>query len=227
MFHRMVGGPQDLAAFSDRIMAEEDQQKRYDVIYCCEYAGFLDPVERRVGCLLHPEHNGGVDMRGASFYGKELCEGHFCPSYHYISQQEKAALMHIIDDWYLYGLCVTDIDLVKAYFRLISDGISEMPHPERFRIEPLRQLALAFFSLKTTWPFRAVSVDRFGKYYFDGSQYMINRIDYETIGREKSRFDTIFLSLSSEFRDGNEVKRAEEIIQRIIDDFISAYEHMS
>lgn len=226
LFHRMVAGPEDLASFSARILAAEDQRKRYEVIYCCEYAGFLDPEEDRVGCLLHPEQNGGVDMRHVSFYGQQLCKGHFCPSYHYISPQEKAALISIIHDWYLYGLCVTDIDLVKSYFRLISDGVSEMPSVEKFRMEPLRRAAFAFFSLKTAWPFRSPSADRFGKYFFDGSQYMISHIDYEALGCQKSRFDTIFLSLSSEFRDGGEVKRAEEMIERRIDEFINSYGHL-
>jgi hypothetical protein len=227
LFHRMVEGPGDLAAFSAAVLASEDQRKRYEVIYCCQYAGFLDPGEKRVGCLLHPEQNGGADMRDVSFYGRELCDGHFCPSYHYISAQEKLALICIIDDWYLYGLCVTDIDLVKTYFRLISDGVAEMPSPERFRTEPLRGAALAFFSLKIEWPFRSASANRFGKYYFDGSQYMIKRIDYESLGCEKSRFDPIFLSLSSEFRSRSEMERAEEMIQGRLDDFIHVYSRLS
>lgn len=223
----MVGGPGDLRAFSRLVLSSEDQRKRYEVIYCCEYVGFMDRQEKRVGCLLHPAQNDGVDMRAISFYGRELCDGHFCPSYHYISTQEQAALIGIIDDWYLYGLCITDIDLVKTYFRLISDSVAEMPSPEKFQIESLRRAARGFFSLKIEWPFRSASAKRFGKYYFDGSQYMVNPIDYESLGCTKSRFDTIFLCLSSEFADGGEVEWAEKKIQECVDNFILAYECMS
>ena len=223
-FHAEVRGIEDLPAFSGQIRQAEDQAKRYEVIYCCEYAGFLDPQEKRVGCLLHPSVHGGADLRDVSFYGRELCVGHFCQSYHYISRQEKLALLHIFDDWYRYGLCLTDIDLVKAYFRLISDGVCETPAPEKFRNGPLREAARRFFDFKLTWPFRSPAVNRLGKYYFDGSQYMIKHIDYEKLGCERSRFDGIFLSLSSEFKSREDVAAAERLIQASIDEFIGQWE---
>jgi hypothetical protein len=225
-FHADVRGIEDLPAFSEKTRQAEDQAKRYEVIYCCEYAGFLDLQEKRVGCLLHPSVNGGADLRDVSFYGRELCDGHFCPSYHYISRQEKLALLHIFDDWYLYGLCLTDIDLVKAYFRLISDGVCETPAPEKFRNGPLRKAARRFFDFKLTWPFRSPAVNRLGKYYFDGSQYMINHIDYKKLGCERSRLDGIFLSLSSEFKSREDVVAAERLIQASIDEFIGHWEGM-
>ncbi|MDD5168948.1 MAG: hypothetical protein PHN75_09030 [Syntrophales bacterium] len=215
--------PAGLRSFSEMIGRTEDPAKRYEVIYCCEYLGFLDDAEKRVGCLLHPLQNNGRDMRDISFYGRELCDGHFCPSYYYISQEEKFSLLNIFDDWYLYGLVLTDIDLVKAYFKLISDGVHETPSSGIFKAGIFRELACAFFSLKLTWPFRSSDVHRLGKYYFDGSQYMINFIDYEAMGLERSRFDKIFLSLSSEFGDKKDVERAEAIIQGHIDTFIETY----
>ena len=222
-FHATVRGAGDLAAFSARTREVEDQAKRYEVIYCCDYLGFLDADERRVGCLLHPLQNEGRDLRDVSFYGRELCDGHFCPSYHYISREEKLALLHILDDWYLYGLCVTDIDLVREYFRLLGNGVFETPASERFRSGALRDAARRFFSLKLNWPFRSEAVNRLGKYYFDGSQYMIGHIDYEALGCERSRFDKIFLSLSSEFRSLSEIREAEAIVQGAIDESVAAY----
>lgn len=225
-FRDNVRGIGDLPSFSEQTLQAEDQTKRYEVIYCCEYIGFLDPEEKRVGCLLHPFQNDGDDLRGVSFYGRELCDGHFCPSYHHISREEKLALLHILDDWYLYGLCLTDIDLVKEYFRLISDGVYQMPGPDRFRNGPLRAAAQRFFSFKLTWPFRSPAVNRMGKYYFDGSQYMINHIDYEKLGCERSKFDKIFLSLSSEFSSREDLAAAERLIQACLDEFIESYDSL-
>jgi len=222
-FRRIVQGMDDLSIFSEQTKRLEDQAKRYEVIYCCEYIGFLDDDEKRVGCLLHPLQNEGSDLRGASFYGKELCDGHFCPSYQYISREEKLSLLNILDDWYLYGLCLTDIDLVKEYFLLISNGVYETPSPERFKSGILREISLRFFSFKLNWPFRSPAVNRLGKYYFDGSQYMINHIDYEKLGCERSKFDKIFLSLSSEFNHLSELRQAESLIQTTIDEFVEAY----
>jgi len=227
LFHDTVRGPKDLDVFSWTIRESESQDKLYEVIYCCEYIGFLDPEEKRVGCLLHPLQNGGEDLRDVSFYGRDLCDGHFCPSYHYISREEKLALINIIDDWYLYGLCVTDIDLVKEYFRLISDYVGEMPPATRFHNGALRDCAHRFFSFKTSWPFRSLETNRFGKYYFDGSQYMIHHIDYDSLGCERSRFDRIFLSLASQFHGLDEVKTAEAVVQDAIDEFVKAYREFS
>ena len=224
LFRDADKSPEGLQAFSRMIQAAEDMARRYEVIYCCEYLGFLDAEEQRVGCLLHPLQNGGIDHRGVSFYGRELCDGHFCPSYHYISREEKLALLDIIADWYLFGLVITDIDLVKSYFQLISDGVYETPSPERFKKGLLREKALSFFDLKLSWPFRSADVHRLGKYYFDGSQYMINHIDYEALGSERSRFDRIFLSLTSDFTSREDLRQAEDLIQSHLDAFIHAYQ---
>ena len=136
----------------------------------------------------------------------DLCDGHFCPSYHYISREEKLALINILDDWYLYGLCVTDIDLVKTYFRLVSERVFKMPSPDLFGQEPFRGIARAFFELKTRWPFQSKAANRFGKYAFNGREYIIPYIDYAAIGCEQSPFDKIFLSLSSEFSGPNDLR---------------------
>ncbi|MEA2014761.1 MAG: hypothetical protein U9N38_05605 [Thermodesulfobacteriota bacterium] len=222
IFGETVRGTADLKVFSDRIKGLESSEQLYEVIYCCEYLGFLDDEEKRVGCLLHPLQNDGIDMRDVSFYGRELCDGHFCPSYHFLSREEKGAMIRIINDWYLYGLCITDIDLVKEYFRFTGEGIYETPRPDRFEGR-LKDIALSFFSLKISWSFRSKETNRFGKYYFDGSQYMISHIDYEALGCERSRFDKIFLSLASEFSTLEELRKGEEIIQEKINEFISCY----
>ena len=170
-----------------------------------------------------PCRTAGTTCGTSSFYGRELCEGHFCPSYHYISREEKLALLHILDDWYLYGLCVTDIDLVREYFRLVGNGVFETPRPERFRKGALREIARRFFSFKLDWPFRSEAVNRLGKYYFDGSQYMIHHIDYEKLGCDRSRFDRIFLSLSSEFGSLVRASKGKRSSSGAIDESVAAY----
>jgi hypothetical protein len=215
-FRRDVRGVADLPSFSNLVRAREDQSRRFEVIYCCEYVGFLDEKEKKVGCLLHPAQNGGNDLRDVSFYGRELCDGHFCPSYPFLNRTEKLALIQILDDWYLYGLCVTDIDLVKEYFRHLGDLLGESPAPVRCRDEAVRRTARRFFEFKLDWPFRSPEVNRFGRFYFDGAQHMIRPIDYPALGCERSRFDGIFLSLSSEFGTPDELREAERMIRENI-----------
>ncbi len=226
LFRRIVRGPEDLSLFSETVKTMEDDRKRYEVIHCCEYVGFLDAGEKTVGCLLHPMQNAGQDMRDISFYGRELCDGHFCPSYSYIAKDEKLAILEILDDWYLYGVCITDIDLVKEFFRLVSEALGEMPAPSRFRDPALREAARRFFELKLSWPFRSEAANRFGKYSFDGTDYSIDTIDYGTLGCEKSRFDRIFLSLQSVFQDREEVRKGEELIRKHIEEVIGRHKEL-
>lgn len=221
-FRRDVRGPGDLPAFSRAVRAAEDQSRRFEVIYCCEYSGFIDADESLVGCLLHPGQNDGIDLRGASFYGAELCSGHLCPSYHFLSQTEKRILMDLLDDWYLYGLCITDIDLIKDYFRHISDRLGETLPPGRFREGRVREIARRFFAFKLTWPYRSEETNRFGRFYFDGSQHMIRPIDYTALGCERSRFDGILLSLSSVLGSRQELRKAEEMIRENIEAMVKA-----
>ncbi|PKN52071.1 MAG: hypothetical protein CVU55_08425 [Deltaproteobacteria bacterium HGW-Deltaproteobacteria-13] len=223
-FHQMVKNPDDVKLYAKETIASEDFARRYEVIYCCEYLGFLDKEEKKVGCLLHPMQNDGVDMRDVSFYGQELCAGHLCPSHYFIPHSQSQILIKIIDDWYLYGLVLTDIDLVTTYFRLIADRVGCELKPEIFGNEHLKNIALEYFNWKTTWPFRSLETNRLGKYYFDGSQYMISHIDYEKFGREISPLNAILLSLSSSFKNAAELEAAEGLIWSNIGNFISTYQ---
>lgn len=223
LYRERVRNRGDLKPFAALIRTIESQEKRYEVIHCCEYLGFLDETRRRVGCLLHPLQNGGTDLRDVSFYGRDLCDGHFCPSYHFLTRAEQQAVVNALDDWYLYGLAITDIDLVKEYFRFIAEGLGEMPDPEWLAHRPLKDLVQRFFFLKVTWPFRSPDTNRLGKYYFDGSQYMISHIDYNALECERSRFDKVFLSLTSRFTSRKELRHAESLIEEHLHTFISSY----
>jgi hypothetical protein len=221
-FRTMVQKPGDIESYAAATFAAEDFRKRYEGIYCCEYLGFLE-TECKVGCLLHPLQNAGLDMRAASFYGQETCAGHLCPSHHFIPRNQAQIIIKIIEDWYLYGLCLTDIDLVTEYFRILADRIGEEIKPEVFENEVLKNIAREFFNWKITWPFRSLETNRLGKYYFDGSQYMISFIDYAEFGRGISPLDKIFLSLSSRFATAQEIAAAEDLAMGNIEQFVAAY----
>ena len=66
-YRKIVKNKNDIEHYAGDTIASEDLKKRYEVIYCCEYLGFLDSAERKVGCLLHPAQNFGLDLRDVSF----------------------------------------------------------------------------------------------------------------------------------------------------------------
>lgn len=206
------------------IRRREDGKRIYKTIYTCEFVGYLNADKTKVGCLLHPLQNAGQDLRVVSFYGRDICEGHFCPSYEKLTDSEACIVIDVCDDWYLYGAVVTDIDFVKRFFRLVQDELGEAMRPERVQADPeLRALLRRYFDLKTTWPFRDNTRPRFGKYYFVGEEYDIDRIDYAALGAAPSPYDAIFLSLASLFKTARDLDMANRMLDVLKRDVIHAY----
>lgn len=202
-------------------------QKLCETIYNCEYLGFVDGDRKRVGCLLHSVLHRGVDLRVHSFYGVDLCAGHFCPSFTYLTIMEQEAVIRAIDDWYLYGLVITDIGLVKEFFTIIQNRLGESIRRGRLGDPGVTSALHDFFTLKERWKYRAWE-NRLGKYYFSEAEYRIARLEYERRwGIKPSRFDKILVSLSSEFRTEEEVREAEDVIEGKIEGFIRSYEEAS
>jgi hypothetical protein len=134
------------------------------MIHNCEFMGFLDEAQTQVGCLLHPSLNQGRNLREFSTHGRETCDGALCTAYHYLSPALARCVAEAVPDWYLYGLCITDIDLVKNFFTATSKYLHETVSPERVIASPvLLELFRDYLCLKGCWPF-ARDPGRFGKY---------------------------------------------------------------
>jgi len=220
---------QDPEAFR-RALAREPlpaNPKLLETLYNCEFLGFVDGGKKRVGCLLHPSVNQGRDLRDHCFYGAEICAGHFCPSHTCLTRPEQQSVRAALEDWYLYGLVITDIDLVKEFFHHVQTRLGDSVRAERLGGRKIREALRDFFALKESWKL-ASSKNRLGKYYFSHSEYQVARIEYEKNWSLKpSRFDKILVSLSSEFRTPEEVFEAESIVEGKIARFVRAYEESS
>jgi hypothetical protein len=214
--------PEALEAYSNWVRSTEPQQKLLETVYNCEFLGFLDPGGRRVGCLLHPCQNDGRDLRECSFYGAELCDGHLCLSYQKLTREEKWAVILSLDDWHLYGICITDIDLCKSFFAHAAGRLGSQPTLRVLSRPAVRRAAKDFFALKILWPYRTDDEGRFGKYCLAEDEYREARIPYESLGCSKSRYDAIFLSLASVFSSVEELLEAERLIDCKIAAFVEA-----
>ena len=198
--------------------------KLLETIHNCDFLGFVDGESKRVGCLLHPSVHRGRDLRDHCFYGAEICAGHLCPSHAHLTGTEKKSVLAALEDWYLYGLVITDIDLVKEFFRHVQARLGDSVREDRLEEAGIRGALREYFSLKGSWRF-ASSENRLGKYFFSHAEYQLARIEYEkNWGLKPSRFDRILLSLSSEFRSREEVREAESIVEGKIAGFVRAYE---
>jgi len=116
--------------------------------------------------------------RELSPYGRDLCAEHLCPSHQYLTEGERRLVAAVLDDWYLYGLVITDLDLVRESLKLVADRVGCMPSPEDdldlvreslklvadrvgcmpspedLRRGAFKRALAEFFSLKEHWPFR-------------------------------------------------------------------------
>ncbi len=210
-------------SYRDKRNARIGNEKLFDTIYNCEFIGYIDPDRKKVGCMLHPSVTGDTGLRDNCFYGAKVCTEHFCPGFSCLTTAEQTAVVAALDDWYLYGLVITDIDLVKEFFKHVQASIGDAVRPERIKGIAVRSALHDFFSLKENWPYRA-SENRLGKYCFSRAEYAIARIEYEKLwGLPPSRFDRILVSLESELSDPAALADAEKIIEEKIDAFITAY----
>lgn len=191
-------------------------------IYNCEFVGFIDDEKKRVGCLLHPDLNDGKNLRDASFYGRETCDELYCTAYIYLKPEEARLIAKASQDWYLYGLCLTDIDLVKEFFRLASEKLGEEVKIEKVLAN---DSALSVFSeylhLKESWEY-ARNPLRFGKYFFKGDKYFVASIDYAYLKISQNKLDKILMSLGSEFKSKEEIIRARDKINSLLRQFLKS-----
>lgn len=213
----------DLEGYRREVAALSPVPKLCEDIYNCEFLGFVDRDCRRVGCLLHPLLHDGADLRTCSFYGARLCSDHFCISFTSLTPLEQRAVIGSLDDWYLYGLVITDVDFVKSFFFHVQNRLGDRLRDDRLNAREVQSALRDFFELKTSWKFSSPA-RRLGKYYFSGAEYRIARMSYEKEwGVETSRFDTIFMSLASAFNGKDDLREAESIVEGKMRRFIEVY----
>lgn len=148
--------------FSEKNREKEKSQLVDPEFYSCEFVGFLNEKETRVGCMLHPlaRGNGGSDWRGLSFHGAMACQGFFCRSYRELSTVQKEIILSTVNDWFLFGLVISDADFIHSFFRLVEGNLIDpatllMPAASKLVHEFFHSLApldAIFMSLSSKFP---------------------------------------------------------------------------
>ncbi len=141
---------------------------------------------------------------------------------------EQTAVINSTNGWYLYGLVITDIDLVKEFFRKAENIMGESIKQKKLQEPAVVSVLSDFFRLKINWKYKTTK-NRLGKYYFSEAEYNIARIEYkEKFGLpHASPYDKILISLESEFTSREELLDAESIIKEKIHRFIDVYQAKS
>lgn len=194
----------------------ECQKRPFEQFHHCPYIGLIGEGLPRVGCLLHPLGNGnnGVDFRGLSYYGGLACHSYFCPATHQMAPHHKSVLRAVIADWHLYGLIVTEGDLITAVFREIEKRLGHPMAIEQFQRRPEAGRSLIrLLGLKIDWPYRPPRADTPCHYFFFNVGYDKPAIAYDRLDSPLSSHDVILRELVSEFRSTHDLRQAEQRVE--------------
>jgi hypothetical protein len=214
----------DIMAFKRMIEAREPQTRPFPEFHHCPFIGLIGDNHSRVGCLLHPlaDGNQGIDWRGLSYYGGMACRSYFCPTYRGLKPAFKSIVRELCDDWYLFGLIITETELLNAFFGEIERRSNHPLTPETILNHPHRRQAVsAFLQLKIDWPFRTAQTCHPCHYFFEDQQYRRAPIAYDHLGCPPSRHDVILHELDSQFESIGALRQAEKMLDGILDAVIT------
>jgi hypothetical protein len=203
-----------ILSYRENIERRESQLRPFAGFHHCPYIGF---VGRSVGCLLHPraEGNEGVDWRGLSDYGGMACRIYFCPTYHDLANRHKAIARDVAQNWYDYGLVITETRLLDSIFRRVEARIERSVRKEDVACNSEFAGALdALLHLKLRWPYRDPR-SSLCHYFFKDQQHLKANIDYDALKTRPSTYDTILVELNSTFQSAWELRQAEAELDRL------------
>lgn len=221
----LAGAPRTAAAFRAAARALEGSAPPplFPSVRVCGLLGFLDAEETRVGCLAHPAATGGADLRDCGVYDTSTCETFLCPSHGWLSDEEAAlAEGALAGDFHLYGLVVTDVPFLRAVLAAVADGAGAQVAARhladaRFRLALRRLLALKE-------ELAPGSEGLFGAFAAGpGGEDRPRTIDYEAIGRGRSRHDVILTHAGADPRSGNDLDALEVEVRRRLDAAVAAF----
>ncbi len=192
--------PKEASAYREaarEIIASRRQAPLFPAVRVCPLLGFLDEAQRQVGCLGHPKVTGGVDLRDCGVYHAALCETFTCPSFTWLDDVEARLVQEACPDWYLYGLVITDVELVRGCLRLISWELGGPARPEKLLARPEALEALRrLFALKEVEAGRGPHATIFGRFSPDTEGEPVSRtLDYARLGVHAAPEDEVVLCL--------------------------------
>lgn len=191
------------------------EDRPFPQFHHCHFLGLIGTNGTRVGCLLHPEApgNGGHDFRYLSYYGAEACRSYFCPATAALPQRYGKILQAVLDDWYAYGLMITEHQLLRAVFEVLEDQVGRMVTPKDFRTGREASACLRdLLDVKRSWPYRRADARGVCHFPFENGLYPRQAVDWPGAYRPGRRYQVIFRELESGFGSEADVRRAEKLL---------------
>jgi hypothetical protein len=212
--------PRTAAAFRAAAagLAGRDESPLFPSVRLCPLLGYLDPARTRVGCLAHPLATGGPDLRDCGAYDVRTCDGFMCPSHSWLSEEEAELVAAVCqDDWYLYGLTITDVPFVRAALAGVAALNGVQPRLRHLGNADFRGWMKRLLALKEE--LAPGSDGLYGAFRPgpDGDP-LPRQIDYAALGRERSSaYDQLLTCVGADPRSGNDLDALEGEVRRRLD----------
>ena len=122
----------------------------------------------------------------------------------------KQIVQATLDDWYLYGLLVTETKLLKSFFEELESRINRPLYEEDFTARRACREALKhLFLLRVSWPFRSPGNHRVANYFFNDHLYARPPIASSQEGHTISRYRLILQELETDPGSEQVLRQAE------------------
>lgn len=209
---RTVAG---IEAFALETGAAESRTRPFTDLHHCPFIGLIGEAPGRAGCLLHPlgDGNQGVDFRGMSYYGGMACRTYFCATTQNLAPRWKRILRQVLDDWYIFGLVVTETELLTAIFGHLESLIGQPLDASMVGRDPVAANLRHLLRLKCHWPFRPASHGTACHYLFSDNAHPKPAVDYHRLNAALSLYDSILCQMPSVFPDEPALRQAEALIE--------------
>lgn len=202
-------------AFQRRNEGPQPRTRPFPEFHHCPFLGLIGAEKSRVGCLLHPARpgNNGRDYRSFSWYSEKACRTYFCPATKKLPTVYQSILLQTIDNWYTYGLIVTEHVLVSAYFKevesrlgrpiAVNDYTQNIQATNAFR---------EFAELKSKWPYRREDSPGPCNFFFENGLYHRPGVYRRTPDIRLSPYEKILRELDAGFSSAKEIKAADRLL---------------
>ncbi|AKU92839.1 hypothetical protein [Vulgatibacter incomptus] len=212
--------PKEAEAYRNaaRSLRRWDKDPFFDPVRLCPLLGFLDDEEKRVGCMAHPLVTGGVDLRDCGAYDSKTCSSFECPSFLWLNAPQARLVRAACPDWYLYGLVITDVELVRGSVKLLEAELGGPADLDAIVASPSAlEAARELLRLKETALGRPADAPVFGRFARDDMGEPIPRaIEYEALGASAAPEDDVVLCLGYAPPTHRELESARALVREKI-----------
>ncbi|TXC76383.1 hypothetical protein FRC91_06485 [Bradymonadales bacterium TMQ1] len=188
----------------------------------CPFLGLLDGLDPtgRVGCLVHPLQNQGVDGRDCGVYDRFICEDYLCAAHAVLKRQEVDLVLAAVPDSYLYGLVITNPRLIRTFFDLAATERGAYPTVRELARDEAIAAARGFFELVRDWPYR--DTDGIFGAVVPGEGLETSRRPHPAGEQEVKPVDTLLLGLGTRKLSVEELEDARGRVYQAVLSFAAA-----